>query len=73
MLRKAHAAARLALSAELLGSDHEARAAGLTAGRLYRAAGVSLDDAWDPWFARGPNGEALNIAWHAIVDGHSTP
>jgi hypothetical protein len=63
--------ATLAVSAELVGNDHESIAAGARAGALAKAHGMSLDDlaALVSW-GRGPKGECLNDAWRAAVDGY---
>lgn len=42
-MNKALKAARLAASAEQLGNEHEAIQAGATAGRLWAATGMTLD------------------------------
>lgn len=61
----------LAVSAELVGNEHESTAAGARAGALAKAHGMSLDDlaALVSW-GRGPKGECLNDAWCAAVDGY---
>lgn len=66
-LRRALSSARLAISAESIGSDHEADAAARRAGSLARQAGLSLDDLY---ITLQPDGiVTAELSWHVMVDG----
>lgn len=63
---KAVKAARLALSEYTLDNEHAAIQAGLTAGRLWAAAGTSTVNTLDDE-VRGLSGNAC--VWNSVVDG----
>lgn len=66
-LRRSLAAARLAISAESIGSDHEADAAARRAGALARQAGITLEGLWTELQPAGI--VSAELSWHVMVDG----
>jgi hypothetical protein len=69
---KAIKSGKLAVSADLVGSNDEAMTAGRRAGELAASAGMTLDALWDN--LRGEPGvgngiEHASTAWGAMVDG----
>lgn len=66
-MTKAIKAARLAVSAALIGSEAEALVAGHIAGSLARRGGMNLDSLWGELKLCGV--ADAQMAWNAIVDG----
>lgn len=65
--RKANKAMVLALSALAMGNEHEADAAGRSAGALARSAGFTCEDVWNAYPEL--RDASTHPVWNAVVDG----